>query len=48
MCLDYPEFGFDVLNLVLDQKERGKEKEHPQERSGRKRQRTSMVGPGGR
>jgi hypothetical protein len=22
MCLDYPQFGFDVLNLVLDQKEK--------------------------
>lgn len=24
MCLEYPEFGFDVLNLVLDQKEKGR------------------------
>ena len=22
MCLEYPQFGFDVLNLVLDQKEK--------------------------
>ena len=41
MCLAFPEFGFDVLNLVLDQKERGKEKEHPVDRISRKRHRSS-------
>ena len=24
MCLEFPQFGFDVLSLVLDQKEKGK------------------------
>lgn len=24
MCLEYPQFGFDVLSLVLDQKEKGR------------------------
>lgn len=24
MCLQYPQFGFDVLSLVLDQKEKGR------------------------
>ncbi|KAI9791075.1 MAG: hypothetical protein M1816_004306 [Peltula sp. TS41687] len=46
MCLEFPEFGFDVLSLVLDAKEKGKDKEkekdhHGGERSARKRARTS-------
>lgn len=24
MCLEYPQFGFDVLSLVLDQREKGR------------------------
>lgn len=48
MCLEFPEFGFDVLSLVLDAKEKDKEKEkekdHGGERSGRKRARTSALG----
>ncbi|KAI9893453.1 MAG: hypothetical protein M1814_006750 [Vezdaea aestivalis] len=27
MCLDFPKFGFDVLTLILNQKEKGKAKE---------------------
>ncbi|KAI9826335.1 MAG: hypothetical protein M1832_000252 [Thelocarpon impressellum] len=44
MCLEYPQFGFDVLSLVLDQKEKGSHKEHPGDRSARKRQRMSTTG----
>ena len=46
MCLDFPQFGFDVLSVVLDMKERGKDKEHkdtPGERSARKRQRVASL-----
>ena len=47
MCLEYPQFGFDVLSLVLDQKEKGREKEPavsgtPIVHSGRKRARVSQ------
>ncbi|KAI9803246.1 MAG: hypothetical protein M1825_002037 [Sarcosagium campestre] len=45
ICLDYPQFGFDVLSLVLDGKEKGKDKDSNAgaggERSARKRQRMS-------
>lgn len=49
MCLEFPEFGFDVLSLVLDAKEKGRDKEkehggHVAERSARKRARTSAMG----
>ncbi|KAH0536995.1 hypothetical protein FGG08_006167 [Glutinoglossum americanum] len=43
MCLEFPQFGFDVLSLVLDAKEKAREKEHPGERSSRKRPRHSQV-----
>ncbi|KAI9679669.1 MAG: hypothetical protein M1829_001631 [Trizodia sp. TS-e1964] len=43
MCLEFPQFGFDVLSLVLDAKEKGQNREHPGEKSSRKRQRTSQV-----
>lgn len=26
MCLEFPQFGFDVLSLVLDQQERNSQK----------------------
>ncbi|KAH0563128.1 hypothetical protein GP486_002310 [Trichoglossum hirsutum] len=42
MCLEFPQFGFDVLSLVLDAKEKSREKEHPGERSSRKRIRQSQ------
>ncbi|KAI9780056.1 MAG: hypothetical protein M1839_007038 [Geoglossum umbratile] len=42
MCLEFPQFGFDVLSLVLDAKEKSKEKDHPGERSSRKRMRQSQ------
>ncbi|KAI9773574.1 MAG: hypothetical protein M1840_006848 [Geoglossum simile] len=42
MCLEFPQFGFDVLSLVLDAKEKSREKEHPGERSSRKRLRQSQ------
>ena len=36
MCLDYPQFGFDVLSMVLDQKEkRGETRVVEEERSSR-------------
>lgn len=41
MCLDFPEFGFDVLSLVLDAKEKTKDKEHVG--SSRKRARVSAA-----
>jgi len=29
MCIEFPQFGFDVLSLVLDQREkRGRERDH--------------------
>ncbi|OAP63878.1 hypothetical protein AYL99_03105 [Fonsecaea erecta] len=46
MCLEYPQFGFDVLSLVLDQREkRAKEREEestPGGTKGRKRMRPSV------
>jgi len=47
MCLEYPQFGFDVLSLVLDQREkRGRERENrddePTPGKGRKRPRPSV------
>jgi hypothetical protein len=31
MCLEFPQFGFDVLSLVLDQKEkRGRDRDRDQ------------------
>ncbi|KAH0842196.1 hypothetical protein AYO21_00179 [Fonsecaea monophora] len=46
MCLEYPQFGFDVLNLVLDQREkRAREREEegtPGGTKGRKRARPSV------
>jgi len=47
MCLEYPQFGFDVLSLVLDQKERHKEPASgsgatPVVHTGRKRARVSQ------
>ena len=43
LCLDFPDFGFDVLSFVLDQREKkgGKERDGGQEglKSGRKRAR---------
>ena len=48
MCLEFPQFGFDVLNLVLDQKERKVEpmvlsQSERGDRSARKRARVSQV-----
>jgi hypothetical protein len=46
MCLEFPQFGFDVLSLILDQKERHKEpganSGTPVVQSGRKRARVSQ------
>lgn len=47
MCLEFPQFGFDVLSLVLDQKEKGKGGADgvagtPVVHTGRKRQRQSQ------
>ncbi|ETN37137.1 uncharacterized protein HMPREF1541_08127 [Cyphellophora europaea CBS 101466] len=46
MCLEYPQFGFDVLSLVLDQREkRAREREEdstPSGSKGRKRMRPSV------
>lgn len=45
MCLEYPQFGFDVLNLVLDQKEKktaAREEETPLKGSSRKRMRAAV------
>ena len=41
MCLEFPEFGFDVLSFVLDAKERKGEKDVADgvSKSGRKRAR---------
>ncbi|KAF2763132.1 hypothetical protein EJ05DRAFT_472064 [Pseudovirgaria hyperparasitica] len=41
MCLEYPQFGFDVLNLVLDQKERREPTVQPG--SSRKRARNGLA-----
>jgi hypothetical protein len=29
MILEFPHFAYDILSIVLDQKEKGKEKDHP-------------------
>jgi hypothetical protein len=46
MCLEYPQFGFDVLSLVLDQREKRarerEEQETPGGSKGRKRIRPSI------
>lgn len=45
MCLDFPQFGFDVLSLVLDQREKrsvAREEETPTKGSARKRMRPSV------
>lgn len=48
MCLEFPQFGFDVLSLVLDQKEKKTEARHvepsvvPGSAHGRKRARVSQ------
>jgi len=45
MCLEYPQFGFDVLSLVLDQREkraREREEDTPGGSKGRKRMRPSI------
>lgn len=45
MCLEFPQFGFDVLSLVLDQREKQKEpatQSTPVVHTGRKRARVSQ------
>jgi hypothetical protein len=45
MCLEFPQFGFDVLSLVLDQREKrsaAREEETPMKGSSRKRMRPSV------
>ncbi len=45
MCLEYPQFGFDVLSLVLDQREKrsaARDEETPTKGSSRKRMRPSV------
>ncbi|NJR31456.1 hypothetical protein HC762_01670 [bacterium] len=45
MCLEYPQFGFDVLSLVLDQREKrstARDEETPVKGSSRKRMRLSV------
>lgn len=45
MCLEFPQFGFDVLSLVLDQREKQKEPSSagvPVVHAGRKRARVSQ------
>lgn len=44
MCLGFPQLGFDVLSLVLDQKEKQKEPAHgtPVVQADRKRARVSQ------
>ncbi|KAL2104609.1 hypothetical protein VUR80DRAFT_10118 [Thermomyces stellatus] len=45
LCLEYPQFGYDVLTRVLDEKLKrdSREKMQPQASSGRKRQRQSLA-----
>jgi hypothetical protein len=47
MCLEFPQFGFDVLSLVLDAQEKRSQRQDGQSTgggpSGRKRQRVSVV-----
>lgn len=45
MCLEFPQFGFDVLSLVLDQREKrsaARDEETPTKGSSRKRMRPSV------
>jgi hypothetical protein len=44
MCLEFPQFGFDVLSLVLDQQEKRSQRAEVQVGSGagRKRQRVGQ------
>ena len=45
MCLEFPQFGFDVLSLVLDQREKrsaAREEDTPSKGSSRKRMRPSV------
>lgn len=47
MCLEFPQFGFDVLSLVLDQREKGRgggegTSGTPVVHAGRKRARVSQ------
>ncbi|EGP88249.1 unnamed protein product [Zymoseptoria tritici ST99CH_1A5] len=45
MCLEFPQFGFDVLSLVLDAQEKRSQRQEGQStggQSGRKRQRTIL------
>ena len=46
MCLEFPQFGFDVLSLVLDMQEKRSQRQEAQSSggaSGRKRQRVSQA-----
>jgi len=46
MCLEFPQFGFDVLSLVLDAQEKRSQRQEAQSSggaSGRKRQRVSVL-----
>ena len=47
MCLEFPQFGFDVLSLILDAQEKRSQRQEAQSSggasSGRKRQRVSQV-----
>ena len=48
MCLEFPQFGYDVLSLVLDQQEKRSARAEAQSTasaSGRKRQRVSGIVP---
>ncbi|KAK5111668.1 hypothetical protein LTR62_004773 [Meristemomyces frigidus] len=50
MCLEFPQFGYDVLSLVLDQQEKRSQRAEAASSGnalGRKRQRISGVVPGG-
>jgi hypothetical protein len=39
LCLEHPQFGFDVLSLVLDMQEKRSQRAEASSQSGRKRQR---------
>ena len=46
MCLEFPQFGFDVLSLVLDAQEKRSQRQEAQSLGGapgRKRQRVSQI-----
>ena len=30
MCLEFPQFGFDILTLLLDAKEKGRDRDRPE------------------